>query len=106
MAFVALGQALELDRFFGPVRRFLEIDFEVIAKIVAATGARARTAATGAEEVAEDVGENFLEALAEIETAEAARSTRRALECRMTEAVVLRALLGIGEDLVGLVDEP
>ena len=66
---------------------------------------RTGAAATGAEEIAEDIGEDFLEALAEVETTEAARSARRALERRMAETIILRALLGIGEDLVGLVDQ-
>src|SRR5208283_4723605 len=48
-------------------------------------------------------GENFLEALAEVETAEPAR-TLRPLEGGVTEAVILRAPLGIGKDLISLVE--
>ena len=103
VACLALRQALELDDFLGPARRFLELDFEIVAQVVAAPGARARAAAAGAEEIAEDVGENFLEPLAEIESAETAR-TPAVPERRVAEAIVLRAPLGIGEDLVGLVE--
>jgi hypothetical protein len=105
VAFIALCQALELDRLFGAARGFFEIDLEIVAKIVAAAGARAGAAASGSEEVAEDIGENLLEALAEIETAEAPGSAGRALERGVTEAVILRALFRIGEDLVGLIYE-
>ena len=104
VAGLALRQALELYDFLDPARRFFEFDFEIVAQVVAAPGARARASAAGAEEIAEDVGEDFLEALAEIETAESARAALRSLERGVTEAVILRAPLGIGENLVGLVE--
>ena len=93
-----------LTTLLGPARRFLEFDFEIVAQIVAAPGARARTSAAGAEKIAEDVGEDFLEALAEVEATEPARTALRSLEGRVTEAIVLRAPLGIGQNLVGLVE--
>src|SRR5208282_1811740 len=99
----ALSQALELYDFLDPARRFFELDFEIVAQVVTAPGARTRASAAGAEEIAEDVGENFLEALAEVESAEPAR-TLRPLEGGVTEAVVLRAPLGIGKYLVSLVE--
>ena len=99
-----MRQALELYDFFDPARRFLEFDFEIVAQVVAAPGARTRAAAAGAEKIAKDVGENFLETLAEIEAAESARTTLRSLERGMPEAVILRAPLRIGENLVGLVE--
>ena len=98
-----MSEALELYDFFDSARRFFEFDFEVVAQVVAAPGARTRASAAGAEKIAKDVGENFLEALAEVETAESAR-TLRPLEGGVTETVILRAPLGIGEDLIGLVE--
>src|SRR5271155_250407 len=86
------------------MRRFFEFDFQIVTQVVAAPGTRARTPASGAEKIAEDVGEDFLEALAEIEAAESTRTTLRPLERGVTETVILRAPLGIGEDLVGLVE--
>src|SRR5208282_3563966 len=74
---------------------------EIVAEIVAAPGARSRAAAPGPEEIAEDVRENFLEALREVEAAEA--SALRALKSGVPIAIVLRAALRVGKDLVGLV---
>ena len=62
-----------LTTLLDAARGFFELDFEIVAQIVAAPGARARTSAAGAKKIAEDVGEDFFEALAEIEAAEAAR---------------------------------
>ncbi len=98
-----MRQALELYDFLDPARRFFEFDFKIVAQVVAAPGARTRASAAGAEKIAKDVGENFLEALAEVETAESAR-TLRSLEGGVTETVILRAPLGIGKDLVSLVE--
>src|SRR5208282_1876738 len=100
----ALGEALELYDFLGAARRFFELNFEIVAQVVAAAGARTRASAAGAEEIAEDVGEDFLETLAEVETAETARTTLRPLEGGVTEAVILRTPLGVGKDLVSLVE--
>src|ERR1039458_4601233 len=99
----ALSQALELYDFLDPARRFFEFDFKIVAQVVATPGARTRASAAGAGQIAKDVGENFLEALAEVETAESAR-TLRSLKGGVTEAVILRAPLGIGKDLVSLVE--
>ena len=85
------------------MRGFLEFDVEVVAQVVAAPAARPRAAPPGAEEVAEDIGEDFLEALAEVEAPEAPRALR-SLERGMTEAIILRALFRIRQDLVGLVE--
>src|SRR5277367_4131216 len=104
VAGLALGEALELYDSLDSARRFFEFDFQIVAQVVAAPRARARTSAAGAEEIAEDVGENFLEALAEVEAPESARTALRSLEGRVTEAIVLRATLGIGQNLVGLVE--
>jgi hypothetical protein len=103
VACLALGQALELDDLFDPAGGFLEFDFQIVAKIVAAPRARTRTSASSAKEIAKDVGEDFLEALAEVEAAESAGALR-SLEGGMAEAVVLGASFGLGEDLVGLVE--
>ena len=102
IASIAGSQALKLDDFFSATRRFLEFNFEVITQILAPAATRTRTSTPGSEEISEDVGENFLEALAEIEPAE---TTGRllTLKCGMSEAVVLAALLRIRENLVGFV---
>src|SRR5713101_6344453 len=103
VACLALGQALKLDDLLDSGGGFLEFNFQIVPKVVAAPSARARTSTAGAEKIAKNVGEDFLEALAEVEAAESARSLR-SLERGMAEAVVLGAALGLGEDLVGLVE--
>ncbi len=90
-----MREALELYDFLDSVRRFFEFDFQIVAQIVAAPGARARSSAAGAEEIAKDVGENFLEALAEVETAESSRATLRTLERGVPETIVLCPALGV-----------
>src|ERR1700687_5957903 len=101
VACLALSQALKLDDLLDSGGGFLEFNFQIVAKIVAAPGARTRASPSGAEKIAKNVGENFLEALAEVEAAESAGALR-SLERGMAEAVVLGAALGLGEDLVGL----
>jgi hypothetical protein len=86
---------LEFDYFIGAARRFLKLDFQVIAEVIATPAARARASPASAEEIAEDVREDFLEALREIETAKAARA-RLALEGRMPEAIILGPLFRVG----------
>src|SRR6266849_7428902 len=76
VASLALGQPLKLDDLLDPARGFLEFNFQIVAKIVAAPGARTRTSASGAEKIAKNVGENFFEALAEVEAAESSRALR------------------------------
>ena len=98
---VAGRQALELDDFFGAARGFLELDFEVVAQVVAAPRARAGASASGAEEIAENVGEDFLEALGEFEAEAVAL---RSLEGGVTVAVILRATFRVGQHLVGFVE--
>src|SRR5215471_1131711 len=80
---------------------FLQGDFHVVAQIGAALAAAAASAATAAhaEQVIEDVGEggsHIAEAVG--------RAGAGMLEGGVAEAVIGRALVGILEDLVGLVD--
>src|SRR5690348_6504173 len=100
---LASSQALELDDFIGAARGLLEFDFQIVAQIVAASAARARTSTAGAEEITENVGEDFFEALGEIKPAEATRALLP-LKGGMPEAIVLGASLRVGENLVGFVE--
>src|SRR5262249_12710169 len=80
---------------------FLQGDFHVVAQIGAALAAAAASAATAAhaEQVIEGVGEGGRD------IAEAVgRAGAGMLEGGVAEAVIGRALVGILEDLVGLVD--
>ena len=87
---------------FLPAKRFLQRDFHVVAQIRAALASRAAAAAAAhAEQIVENVGEGGGEISAE--------TVRRAhavalLERRMAKAVIGGALVGILQDLVGLVD--
>src|ERR1700687_4890700 len=103
VARLALSEALKLDDLFDSGGGFLEFNFQIVAKIVAAPGARTRTSPSGAEKIAKNVGEDFLETLAEVEATESAGALR-SLERGMAEAIVLGAALAFGEDLVGLVE--
>src|SRR3984957_5890383 len=90
----------DLRRLAG--KRFLQRDFHVVAQIRAALASRA-AAATAAH--AEQIVENIREGGGEI----GAKTVRRAhavalLERGMAKTVIGRALVGILEDLVGLVD--
>ncbi len=82
----------------------LEADLHVVAQVratlAAGAAAASRPRAAHAEQVVEDVREG------RGDVPEAARRAARAamLECGMAEAVIGRALLAIGEDLIGLVD--
>src|SRR5208282_294090 len=92
VARVALGQALETDCLLGAPRCFLELDLEVVAQIVAAARAGAGATAAGTEKIAKDVGEDFFEALREIE---AARTLPlRPLKRAVAEAIVLPTPIG------------
>ena len=99
-----MSQALELYDLLDSARCVFKFNFEIVAQIIATPSARTRASATGAEEIAKDVGENFLEALAEVEAAESSRATLRSLERCVTKTVILRASLGIGKNLVRLVE--
>jgi hypothetical protein len=84
------------------VERLVEADLQVVAHVgtALATTRPAPGAAAGlAEEVLEDVRHEVGEVVAESGAARTAVG-----EGRMAEAVVGRALLGVGEGLVGLVD--
>src|SRR5258708_6589817 len=60
VARLALGQALKLDDLFDSGGGFLEFNFQIVAKVVAAPSARPRTSPSGAEKIAKNVGEDFL----------------------------------------------
>jgi hypothetical protein len=78
------------------VRRLLERDLEVVAQVGAAEHGRA-PAAAAAEDLAEDVGKDVAE------PAHGARAgTNLRIDAGMAELVVGRALVGIRQDLVGL----
>src|SRR5262249_42268051 len=89
-------QTRDLDLRLEPGRGLLEGDLQLVLEILAARGARAAPAAAAREEVLEDV----LEEGSESGIAEAGT---HAGTCR-AEAVEMRALVGIGQDGVGLVD--
>ena len=86
-----------LDVGLDALRRLLELDLEVVAKIGAALRAGASAAAAKAENVAE-AAEDVLEA-GELRRIEALRA---AADAGVTEAVVARALVAVAEDGVGL----
>src|ERR1700730_7052356 len=103
LARFASSQALELDDLIGAVRGLFEFDFQIVTQIVAASAARARTTTAGSEEITENVGEDFFEALGKIKSAETARALLP-LKGGMPEAIVLGASLRVGENLIGLVE--
>ena len=80
-----------------------EVDFKVIAQVVAAPVARLGTATAGAEEIPKNIRKDVLETLREVESAKAATAGLRALERGMAEAIILGAFLRVREDLVSLV---
>jgi hypothetical protein len=79
--------------------RLLEVEFEFVAQVGAAEYLRPAATST-TEDVAEDVAENVAEGVTRIETG--ATATTHAVHARVAELVVGRALLRIGERLVGL----
>src|SRR5436190_10720616 len=90
----------------GPARGIFESELEVVAQIGTTIHAVAAAAALRAEDLAEYVAECIGEA-AEAFRARAAESPRAGEACRridtgVTELVVRRALLRVGQDLVGL----
>ncbi len=103
MAGRALLERRDADLRLGTARRLLERQLEVVAKVGAAEHAGAPPAATLPEDLAEDVAERIGEAA----EAFGARSTptpaesRGRVDARVAELVVRRALLRVGEDLVG-----
>src|SRR5206468_3334703 len=93
------GRDAHLRGFAG--ERLFQADLHVVAQIGAALGAIAAPAPAGhAENALEDVGEGGAETGAEIVRAAA----HALLEGGMAEAVIGGTLVGVFEDLVGLVD--
>src|SRR6266404_3322607 len=96
VAGLARRHARQRDRLLDAERRLLEREVEVVAQILAAAGAALRpSAARLPEEVAEDAAEDVLEAGVEVEAAAA-----EAVERGVTEPVVLRPAVGVGEHLI------
>ncbi len=93
---VALRQRGNLDLGFGAEHRLFEVEFELIAQIGAPEYLRA-AALSARENIAEHLAENIAEGFAGAEPAAAP-----ALETRMPELIVNRALLSVAEHLVGL----
>ena len=97
MAGLARRHARQRDRLLDAERRLLEREVEVVAQILAAAGAALRpSAARLPEEVTEDAAEDVLEAGVEVEAAAAAEAVERGV----TEPVVLRPAVGVGEHLI------
>src|SRR5690606_25520423 len=92
----------DADLGLGAACGFLERDLEVVAQVGAAVdiAASAATAGATAEDVAEDVGEGIGETARA--TAEAAAHAGLRIDPGVAVLVVGGALLGIGQDLVGL----
>ena len=110
LAVRALLDAADVDLLLAAERRLFKGDVQAHAQVFAP----ARAAALGlpaAEAAAEDIAKDIPEAAAEnvakaAEAAEtgAAGAAGGRVERRMAELVILRALVGIGQHLVGLVD--
>ena len=98
----------DLEFFSGAFGRFFQFYPQIVAQVVAARQAAPPSAALAAEKDVKEVAE-FAEtfktaALAEIETFKAAARGALAGAARLAVVVVLRALGGVGEDLIGFVD--
>ena len=91
----ALGQRRDADLGLEAVRRLLERDFEVVAQVGAAEDVGS-AAARAAEDLAEDVAEHVAET-----GARAGPRRRRGVDAGVAVLVVGRALLRVGQDLVG-----
>ncbi len=89
------GRELDLGR--GAEHGLLEVERQFVAQVGAAKGARP-AAAAAAEDVAEHVAEDVAEGVRGVE---AGSTAARGVEARVTELVVGRALLRVGQDLVG-----
>ena len=110
LAVRTLLDAADVDLLLAAERRLFKGDVQAHAQVFAP----ARAAALGlpaAEAAAENIAEDIPEAAAEnvakaAEAAEtgAAGAAGGRVERRMAELVILRALVGIGQHLVGLVD--
>src|SRR6202142_2041390 len=96
LAGLAFGQGGNLDFGLGAEHRPLQIEFELIAQIGTAKHLRASPLPAG-ENIAEHLAENIAERIAGAEAAAAAAS-----EAGVAELIVYRALLRVGQHLVGL----
>src|SRR5205085_2767726 len=101
LAAVATNKSRDADRRLLAAECLFQRDFEIIAEIAAAGGARLGTAATAhrAEHLLEDVGETTGEPTAEVAGAAAA-----VFECGMAEPIIGRPLLIVLQDVIGFVD--
>ena len=80
---------------------FQQRDLHVVAQVRAALASGAAAAATvHAEEIVEYIGEGS----GEVSTKSVRSADAAVLECSMTETVISGPLVGVFEDLVGLVD--
>ena len=111
LAVRALLDTADVDLFLAAERRLFKGDVQAHAQIFAPARAAALLLSAAAEAAAEDVAEDVPEAAAEnvpkaAEAAEtgAAGAAGGRVKRRMAELVILRALVGIGQHLVGLVD--
>jgi hypothetical protein len=84
-----------LDLGLGAENRLLQIELELVAQIGAAKHLRSAALAAG-EDIAEHLAEDVAEGLAGAESAAAS-----AFEPGMAELIVDRALLRVGQDLIG-----
>ena len=89
----ALGKRRNADLGLEAVRRLLERDFEVVAQVGAAKDVGS-AAPRAAEDLAEDVAEHVAEA-------GACAGAGRGVDAGVAVLVVGRALLRVGQDLVG-----
>ena len=110
LAVRTLLDAADVDLLLAAERRLFKGDIQAHAQVFAPARAAA-LALTAAEAAAEDIPEDIPEAAAEnvVKAAEAAETGAAGaaggrVERRMAELVILRALVGIGQHLVGLVD--
>ena len=111
LAVRALLDTADVDLLLAAERRLFKGDVQAHAQIVAPARAAALGLPAAAEAAAEDIAEDVPEAAAEnvAKAAEAAETGPAGaaggrVERRMAELVILRALVGIGQHLVGLVD--
>jgi len=99
----AMARLADFDFFFDTVGGFLEFDFQIVAEVRAPRLVRA--AVSSSEKVLENSPSARAEDLAkQIEriVESGARTGARTLKCGISVAVVSSALVGIGENVIGL----